>query len=79
MNNQCHGFRCDDGQCIVRTWLCDLESDCSSGEDEQRCSGKVRNLHSLYRFSEILRLLLVTIKFQSINLTDFAETSTFII
>ncbi|CAF1150251.1 unnamed protein product, partial [Didymodactylos carnosus] len=31
-------FRCDDGNCISRLWVCDSQSDCSSGSDEASCS-----------------------------------------
>ena len=27
-------FQCDNGQCITKKWLCDLENDCMDGSDE---------------------------------------------
>ena len=27
-------WKCDNGQCITKKWLCDLENDCMDGSDE---------------------------------------------
>lgn len=35
-----YGDRCNSGKCIPEKWLCDDESDCDSGEDEENCERK---------------------------------------
>lgn len=31
-------YKCSDGKCILKSWFCDGEQDCSSGEDEVNCT-----------------------------------------
>ena len=32
-------YRCNDGRCITKHWLCDGQKDCRAGEDEKDCTG----------------------------------------
>lgn len=34
-------FECSPGRCIPKTWLCDLQHDCSDGLDEKNCRSKL--------------------------------------
>lgn len=38
---QTHQFRCNSGNCIQDSWLCDGIRDCDGGEDEENCDGTV--------------------------------------
>jgi hypothetical protein len=31
-------YKCSSGKCIPKSWLCDKEQDCPSGEDEVNCT-----------------------------------------
>ena len=30
-------FMCASGECIQRSWLCDMDQDCTDGSDEKDC------------------------------------------
>lgn len=32
-------FQCNNGDCIWDSWVCDGETDCAAGEDEENCHG----------------------------------------
>lgn len=34
-------FECSPGRCIPKTWLCDLQHDCTDGLDEKNCRSKL--------------------------------------
>ncbi|KAL0266712.1 UNVERIFIED_CONTAM: hypothetical protein PYX00_009183 [Menopon gallinae] len=36
-----HEFRCDSGECIQNSWVCDGMMDCDKGEDEENCKGGI--------------------------------------
>ncbi|XP_023233438.1 sortilin-related receptor-like [Centruroides sculpturatus] len=42
-------FRCNSGQCIWNSWICDGTKDCENGEDEKDCSAGVICLTSQFR------------------------------
>ena len=35
--NPCNEFRCESGQCVLRSWRCDGGKDCKDGTDEVGC------------------------------------------
>lgn len=31
-------FQCNNGKCVLKTWLCDSENDCGDNSDEEGCA-----------------------------------------
>lgn len=44
-STDCSGFKCKNGNCIEKSWVCDRMNDChdgGSGSDEHNCTGKYK-------------------------------------
>lgn len=33
-------FKCNNGKCVLKTWICDSDDDCGDNSDEQNCGAR---------------------------------------
>ena len=52
-------FRCENGQCLNKTYICDAHNDCNNGSDEQNCGENTHFICSFRNMQSFAILLLL--------------------